>query len=142
MRQEYVKLLGFDAPGLTTNCGSASRDVQGTLSGIWHLSKKGVGKEELGEFTSPLFIYSNSAGGTSLGYVNKKRYKISKDNPTNKDPAQIRDEHCYNLLSAWDNSNEGYAYFKIVSDREMQLTAGSSGKCPSSFPGEFETYYR
>ena len=141
MRKEYVKLMGFNSPGQTTDCGSASRDVAGTLSGIWWLSQEGTQREEKGMFTSPLFIYSNSAGGTSLGYVNKKRYKIQKDNPTNKDPAKVRGGHCYELLSAWDNSAEGYAYFKIVSDMEMQLAAGNT-KCPNSFPSEFETYYR
>ncbi len=142
MRKEYVKFYGFNAPGLTTDCGSASKDVVGTLSGIWHFSKQGLNKEERGDFTSPLFIYNNSAGGTSLGYVNIKRYKIYKDNPTNKDPSEITNEHCYNLVSAWDNSPEGYAFFKLVSDTEMQLATVNKGVCPSNFPNDYETYYR
>jgi hypothetical protein len=142
MKEEYISLLGFNAPGLTTDCGCASRDVLGTLSGIWWLSTDGTEIEEQGMFTSPLMIYSNSAGGTSLGYVNKKRYKITGNNPTNKDPATVTDEHCYNLISAWDGSSEGYAYFKIISDTEMRLATGTDGTCPGSFPDEYVTYYR
>jgi hypothetical protein len=142
MKQEYINLLGFDAPGLTTDCGCATKDVAGTLSGIWWLSTNGTNIEEQGMFTSPLFIYNNSAGGTSLGYVNKKRYKITSDNPTNKDPATVTDEHCYNLINPWDGSSDGYAYFKIISDTEMRLAAGTSGKCPTTFPEEYVTYYR
>jgi hypothetical protein len=142
MRQEYIDLLGFTEAGLTSDCGCGSKDVKGTLSGAWWLSTSGTDIEEQGMFTSPLFIYNNSAGGTSLGYVNKKRYKITSDNPTNKDPATITDEHCYNLLSAWDGSSEGYAYFKIISDTEMRLATGTSGSCPSTFPDEYVTYYR
>jgi hypothetical protein len=142
MKQEYTDLLGFYEAGTTTDCGSGSKDVAGTLSGIWWLSTSGTDIEEQGMYTSPLFIYNNSAGGTSLGYVNKKRYKIQSDNPTNKDPATITDEHCYSLSSAWDGSSEGYAYFKIISDTEMRLATGTSGSCPSSFPDEYMTYYR
>ena len=142
MKQEYINLLGFSEAGQTTDCGCASRDVAGTLSGIWWLSTEGTDIEEQGMYTSPLMIYSNSAGGTSLGYVNKKRYKINSENPTNKDPATITNEHCYSLISAWDGSSEGYAYFKIISDTEMQLATGTSGTCPSTFPEEYVTYYR
>ena len=142
MKQEYLNLLGFTEAGLTTDCGCGSKDVKGTLSGAWWLSTEGTDIEEQGMFTSPLFIYNNSAGGTSLGYVNKKRYKIRSDNPTNKDPATITDEHCYQLRSAWDGSSEGYAYFKIISDTEMRLATGTSGTCPSTFPDEYVTYYR
>lgn len=142
MKQEYINLLGFNEPGQATDCGTASKDVAGTLSGIWWLSTDGCEIEEQGMFTSPLFIYNNSAGWTSLGYVNKKRYKITSDNPTNKDPATVTDEHCYKLLSAWDGSSEGYAYFKIISDTEMRLATGTSGTCPNTFPDEYVTYYR
>ncbi len=141
MKQEYLELLGFSEPGQTTDCGKASRDVKATLSGAWFLTKTGFDRIEKGMYTSPLYIYSNSDDGTSLGYVNKKRYKIGKTNPTNKDPALVKDEHCYELLSAWDGSVDGYAYFKIVSDTEMYLASGTT-KCPSSFPSEYEVYYR
>jgi hypothetical protein len=142
IKQDYIDLMGFGAPGLVSDCGNASRDVAGTLSGIWWLSIDGTDIEEQDVFTSPLMIYSNSAGGTSLGYVNKKRYKIRSDNPTNKDPATITTEHCYKLLSAWDGSTDGYAYFKIISDTEMHLATGTSGSCPSMFPDDYMTYYR
>ena len=142
MKQEYINLLGFDEAGETADCGCASRDVVGTLSGIWWLSTEGTDIGEKGMFTTPLFIYSNSAGGTSLGFVNKKRYKIRAENPTNKDPATVIDEHCYNLISVWDGSSEGYAYFKIISDTKMQLATGTNGACPNSFPEEYITYYR
>jgi len=142
MQQEYINLFGFEEAGQTTDCGCASRDVEGTLSGIWWISPEGTDIEGKEMITSPLFIYSNSAGGTSLGYVNNKRYKIRAENPTNKDPATITDKHCYTLISAWDGSSEGYAYFKIISNTEMQLATSTNGECPSTFPTEYTTYYR
>jgi len=145
MQMEYEVLYGASAAGQTSSCGSASRDVRGTLSGIWYLSdniSEGMRPVREGMYTSPLFIYKNSAGGISLGYVNNKRYWIKRENPTNKDPVKISTQHCYTLYEPYDNSVDGYAFFKIISDTQMGLVVGVGKTCPKEFPERYKTYYR
>ena len=139
MKAGFLDLMGYSKAGQSATCGDVSRDVAGTLSGMWHFSSSyisGTSGQLDGMYASPLSVIKNSAGEITIDQVNNMRLDISSSNPTNKDPAEITGEHCYQLTN-------GYAYFKVVSSQEMQFAYSSSGSCPSSFPTTgAKRYYR
>ena len=138
MKQKFVDLMGYNKAGQSTNCGSVSKDVAGTLSGMWHFSadtKTGTRTQIDGVYASPLSVFKNSAGEIIIHQVDNRRLDIEPNDKTNKDPKQVTGEHCY-------QSTSGYAYFKLISPQEMKF-AYSSGSCPQKFPEELaKTYYR
>lgn len=143
-RQSFMTLMGYSQAGQSVDCGKVSRDVAGTISGMWHFSRDGVGvpEERDGRYASPLSIIKNSAGEVTIDQVDDKRLDFRLTSGTPKDPAEIRDAHCYQLTEAMQ-AGGGYAYFKLVSENEMQFAYGSSGQCPSEFPSaQAKSYYR
>ena len=139
MKAEFLALMGYSIAGQSQTCGSVSRDVDGTISGMWHFSSNYLtGKPEQldGVYASPLSIIKNSAGEITIDQVNNMRLDIQPGSMAFKDPAEVTGEHCYQL-------ENGYAYFKMVSPQEMKFAYGSSGNCPSSFPDAgSKIYYR
>lgn len=144
IRQEFLALMGYYSAGQSKTCGSNSRDVSGTISGLWHLNKEGIQEEYRGQYATPFSIYKTSADEIIIYEINKQRYIIGSNNKTYKDPATVTDSHCYNLTEYGDDrSAMGYAYFNIISGAEMQMNYSATGSCPTSFPevGAI-TYYR
>lgn len=138
LKREYMDLMGYSRAGQSQTCGTASRDVSGTLSGMWHFSpdaETGLREELDGIYASPLSVFRNSAGETVVHQVDNRRLDIQADEPTNKDPAKITSEHCY-------RTDGGYAFFKVVSATEMKFAYSDSGSCPSALPASSKTYYR
>lgn len=139
MKNKFMKLMGYNKPGQSQSCGNPSKDVAGTLSGMWHLSsdpKTGTSEQIDGVYASPLSVFKNSAGEVTIDQVNNQRLDIPPNNKTNQNPKEITGEHCYQLTS-------GYAYFKVISSTQMQFAYSSSGICPTTFPtAQAKTYYR
>lgn len=139
MKTKFTRLLGYSKPGQSSDCGNPSKDIKGTLSGMWHFSsdpKSGISEQLDGIYASPLSVFKNSAGEVTIDQVNNQRLDITPENKTNEDPKKITTEHCYQVTS-------GYAYFKVVSDQEMKVAYSSSGNCPTTFPTtQAKTYYR
>lgn len=139
LKQQFINLMGYNKAGQAKDCGSISKDVAGTISGMWHLDKNpgsGISEKLDGIYASPLSVFKNSAGQVTIDQVDNKRLDIEPENPTNKDPEEIKTEHCYQLSS-------GYAYFKIISDTQMQFSYSNSSSCPAIFPeAQSKTYYR
>ncbi|MDP3993072.1 MAG: hypothetical protein Q8Q05_02580 [bacterium] len=136
----YLALMGATKAGQTTACGNVSKDVAGTLSGMWHFDNKDGELREAqdGNFASPLSVYKNSAGQVIIDQLNNRRSDIEQGT----DPAKVTDSQCYGLVNDQVRA-AGYAYFNLVSPTEMQLAYSSSGFCPVSFPGtDAKTYYR
>lgn len=144
IEQEFIALMGWSAPGQSKTCGTNSRDVKGSISGMWHLSKDGVREDYQGAFASPFSVYKLSSNEIVLYEINRQRYILDSRNSTHKDPAVVTTEHCYALTKFGGSETPiGYAYFKVISNTEMQLAYSQSGNCPNSFPGSgAKTYYR
>ncbi len=144
IRQEFLALMGHYKAGESKNCGSNSRDVKGSIAGMWHLTQDGVQEAYDGQYASPFSIYKTSANELILYEINRKRYIIGEKNQTYKDPALVTDSHCYNLTQyGHEVSTNGYAYFKVLSDTKMQLSYKSTGACPATFPeNSTMIYYR
>lgn len=141
VKQEFLALMGYSAPGQSADCGSISSDVAGTLSGMWHFQAENVGNDYDGAYANPFSIYMTSDKTIVLADINKIQPRLASKNSTYKDPALVTDSHCYNLT---DSSNRaiGFAYFKIVSATEMQMSYGNN-TCPAEFPATgAKTYYR
>lgn len=143
----YLDLMGATAPGQSATCGNTSKDIKGSISGLWHLTKENSNSTFIGEYqgnyATPFSIYKNSAGEIILYEIGRKRYILGSSNPSAKEPAMVKDSHCYNLTEWPENKNtKGFAYFKLISDMEMQMSYNTSGSCPASFPTSFVTYYR
>lgn len=141
-QQQLLGLMGSSKAGQTSSCGSNSKDVKGTISGLWHLGKEGVQAEYQGQYATPFSIYKTSSNEIVIYEVNRKRYIIGGNNPTYKDPALVNGLHCYALTSYADSSVQGYLYFSLVSDQEMQMSYSEKGSCPATFPTNSKTYYR
>ena len=140
----YIALMGYSEAGESKTCGSNSKDVKGSISGLWHLNREGVQADYRGAYATPFSIYKASSNEIIIYEINKKRFIISDKNSTYKDPASITGSHCYNLTEYGDSKNTlGYVYFKVISDTEMKMSYSASGNCPASFPDtNSQTYYR
>lgn len=146
MKEAYYDLFG-DAFGERTgvmDCGTVERDIEGTISGMWFLDKVPVrGVHDTvreGDYGSPLPI-ADDGGRIVIGRIDETNIWINHDNPTYKDPAEVKDEHCYQILPP--SQGQGYIYFKIISDMEMRVFYSDIGTCPESFPAEgWKSYYR
>ena len=138
MKSEFLALMGYSRAGQSQTCGSASRDVEGTISGMWHFSPDYLTSrsEQLdGVYASPLSIIKNSAGEITIDQVNNMRLDIQPESVAFKDPAEVTGEHCYQLKN-------GYAYFKIIDNMTMDFYYSDKANCPSSFPPGGKRYYR
>lgn len=141
----YIALMGARKAGESSTCGEVSRDKAGTLSGMWHFSadsKQGMEIGKDGRYESPFSIYKNSAGVISINQIDGKRIDVEPGARTNKDPAEVTSEHCYEGSDAYMRP-AGYVYLKLVDDKQMSLAYSPIGSCPASFPtSSAKTYYR
>lgn len=149
--KKYLELVGFNHPDGTktemiNTCGSVSRDVEGTIAGIWHFlsdSADGVIIDKDGIFTTPLAIYETISGAITIDMIDGKTQAISESSNTYKDPATITSGHCYELIDNMYYNPAGYVFFQLISDTEMNVAYSSSGMCPSIFPNaDVRMYYR
>lgn len=140
----FIALMGATAAGQSKTCGNPSKDVKGSISGMWHLGVDGVQADYQGEYATPFSIYKDSAGKIVLYEMNRKRYLLDSTNPTYKDPATITTSHCYALTDYGQGERpKGYAYFKVISDKEMRVAYSGVGSCPAVFSeATAKTYYR
>jgi hypothetical protein len=146
MKQPYYDLLGLSAPGQTNDCGNASRDVTGTLAGQWHFNpdaSTGIETSRDGAYTTPFALYLNLDSEVVVNVINATGFRLAVDNPTWIDPAEIIDEHCYELIGSMDRSVQGYLFLQLISSDEMRMSYSATGGCPDSFPeAGSKTYYR
>ncbi|MBI5037899.1 MAG: hypothetical protein HZC01_04320 [Candidatus Kerfeldbacteria bacterium] len=146
IRQPYQALYGYSAAGQSTTCGTVSRDVTGTVAGLWYFSANpadGIAEARDGDYATPFAAYTASDGMVILHEIDGHRFDIFPNNPTYRKPSDITDAHCYQLVNSAQNSSAGYAYFRVVDSMTMQLAYKSSGSCPASFPATGAvTYYR
>lgn len=147
-KASYLALMGATGPGQSKTCGNPSKDVKGSISGLWHLAKDAdirkmfMGEYE-GNYPTPFSVYLDSAGQIVIYELNRQRYLLGPENPTYKDPATITTEQCYSLSQYPGERRNGYAYFKIISDMEMKVAYSGVGTCPAVFPeATAKTYYR
>lgn len=137
----YYNLLG-GAGGTLFNvkeCGNASRDKAGTISGMWFLEKEVNGSiyegYKDGEYGSLISLAGDEEAVTigNLGQTNTVR--VYARDLTYKLPTEVREEHCYAFQSQQNPSNSaGYAYFKLIDNISMDVYYSSSGSCPTTFP--------
>lgn len=143
MQKKYIKLMGATAPGQSNDCGNASNDIKGTISGMWHLGKEGTSISYQNIYSTPISIYRSSANEIILAEFDRKRFTITAVNPTFKIPKVINTKHCYKLKDDNDREYSGYAYFKLISENEMEVVYERTGTCPSVFPSSKAiAYYR
>ncbi len=146
-KQIYYNLLGgaggkiFDIK----DCGTASRDKAGTISGMWFLDKEIVGTiyddRKEGEYGSPISLMADEEA-TSIGNIGPIAInRIYSNNPTYKPPTEVTTEHCYQIKSSSDNN--GFIYFKLIDDTTLDVYYSQSGDCPATFPASnARRYYK
>ena len=147
-KQEYYTLLGGGGGTLFSikDCGHSSRDVTGTISGMWFLDEEP--QESIyegykdGDYGSTLSIVGDeeritigNLGPTPVSWV-------YPTNPTHMLPEKVTNEHCYQFDGYAPGQYAGWAYFKLVSPTQIQAAYSPSGTCPDSFPGNGKTYYK
>ena len=147
-KQEYYNLLGSAIGTVFTvkDCGKSSRDVTGTISGMWFLDKEP--QESIyetykdGEYGSTLSIVGDEVRITigNLGTVPTQ--VVYANNSTYKLPETVTDEHCYAFTGSTPTETSGWVYFKLVSDTEAKVSYSATGKCPDRFPNTSKTYYK
>jgi hypothetical protein len=149
LKSAFEELLG--APGAgpipSTTCGSVALDVVGALVGQWFLDpdvSSGRGAISLvGGYGNPHAIGKNPDDSITFGNIGASHqgYRLYRDASSWVDPAEVTDQHCYQLSS--NGAPEGWLYYVLVSDSEMQVFHGDTGECPSSAPTSGgKTYYR
>ena len=137
LRTEAYALLGVTGPGETDDCGNASRDVPGTLAGQWHLDadpSHGVVSGKDGVWATPLAVYERLTGSVDIHGVAGKRWRIKPGDRTHKDPARVTGSHCFELREPWRGDQDGYVYFKLLSETKLSVAHAATGTCPDGFP--------
>lgn len=136
VKSKYEALFAIQTgqPYSGATCRSASRDVAGTLSGLWYLDKS-----PYGDFAADLAIASDFDGELRIGGLGGHTMFVS-DYPTKPklpEDVKINDEVCYE-----DGGGSSFAYFKVLSNTEVKVAYGYNG-CPASFPNtNTEIYHR
>ena len=147
-KEVYYNLLGGGGGTIfrVKDCGKISRDLAGTISGMWFMDK------DIGE--SIYDGYKNGNYGTTVSIVGDEEritfgnlgpnnvFWIYANNPTYKLPTEVNGEHCYQIYSTNDNNSDGYAYFKVIDDMTMEVYYSPSGQCPSAIPSSAKRYYK
>ncbi len=135
-KEAYYNLFG-SAGGVLfekKECGSSSRDVPGSISGMWFLEKevKGYPFEEEGykdgDYGSTLPISGDEAQITIGNLGQSNAVVVYSNSSTFKLPEEVMDEHCYQFQGA------GYAFFKVIDEISMDVYYSASGSCPAEFP--------
>lgn len=149
-KETYYNLLGGGGGTIfkIKNCGQASRDAAGTLSGMWFLDKEpqeniyeGEGYKD-GEYGSTLSLVGDEER-IAVGNLGRNNISLTyANNPTYKLPEEVRDEHCYQFDGFTPGSANGWAYFKLISDTELDVVFSQTGTCPVSFPSGAKRYYK
>lgn len=147
-KQEYYNLLGGAGGTLfkIKDCGKSSRDIKGTISGMWFLDKEPQeniydGYKE-GDYGSTLSIVGDEERITIGNLGNSKVSWTYNNNPTYKLPEQVTTEHCYQFDGFNAGEPAGWVYFKIISETELDVAFSQSGVCPSSIPSNSKRYYK
>jgi hypothetical protein len=149
LREQFEALLG--APGVGpisgTSCGSVAVDVAGSIAGQWFLDPDpatGRGTLSLTDgYGNPHAIVEYPDHSITFGNVGSsfQGFRIFSEAPTWKAPAEVTDQHCYQLGNP--GSPEGWLYYELVSATEMKLFYAATGECPETAPTEGgRTYYR
>lgn len=138
----YYNLLGGGGGTVfrVKNCGKASRDVPGTIGGMWFLDQHVVGSiyeyYTDGLYGSPISIAGDEER-IAIGHLGTQEpviYIWSRD-ASYKLPETVTTEHCY------QRSPSGYVFFKVLDARTMDVFYSESGTCPSSFPSSGSRRY-
>ena len=139
LRSQYYALFG--TPWFTmfpnSHCGTASRDLAGTISGQWFHEPwplHGLSLDEPqtgGEMA--VAIGSHRDGEVAIG-APSFHLRIKTSEPTHADPTTVTTQHCY-------SSGGQFVSLKVMSDDQLGLANGS-GECPNSMSNEYITYYR
>lgn len=66
MQKPYIALMGATAAGQSKSCGTVSRDVKGSISGLWFLTDEGFEAKYEENYATPFSIYKDSAGRVVL----------------------------------------------------------------------------
>lgn len=136
MEADYKKLFGFfDGvlyPG--TDCGSANKDVIGTLSGAWF--ERGANMRDQ---DARIVVASQTGDSVRVGGLSGFKLTgsvLAENHPTVRPP----DVHASESVCYDDDAH--YAYFNLIGENELRAIFGN-GPCPSSFPATgFKTYER
>ena len=145
-KQEYYNLLGGAGGKIFTvkDCGTASRDKSGTISGMWFLGKEIVGEiyndYKEGDYGSPISLVGDEESVTFGNFGQSPTLKVYSTDSTYKLPIEVTTEHCYKFT--YNGQDMGYAYFKIIDESTMDVSYSSTGSCPSTMPAGAKRYYK
>ena len=136
LQPEDEALYGLQSgtPYAGATCRSASRDVPGTLAGAWFPDRDVSGGLEYGVVIARDFDGEIRIGGLAEGQL---FIPPDPEPPVAPEAVEVGEEICYH-----DPEFDHYAYFRVVSDMEVEVSA-DRGACPATFPsGNADTYYR
>lgn len=129
-KSDYYKLLTNINGSPRSDCGGVEQDVVGTIAGQWFGNPVAVNSPStwekfigISEFLSPGQIRI-----VGLGDSYQDSMWIEKNsNPTYKNPAEVRDEHCY-------SDGQQITFFKLLAQEKLAFYYQKGGTCPARFP--------
>lgn len=147
-KQEYYNLLGGGGGTVFSvkDCGRSSRDLAGTISGMWFLDEEP--RESIyetykeGDYGSTVSVVGDEERITIGNLGTAPTSWVYPTNPTYVLPEEVTDEHCYQIDGQNPSQNAGWAYFKLISSTEARVAYSATGTCPDSFPANSKTYYK
>jgi hypothetical protein len=153
-------LVPYQSTGVT--CAGVSREVAGTLSGMWHFADPTapVMEGHTLRFGGDLVFVEYFNDLIHIGGLNSKELggvggpstgeefilRLGPGEATYTLPQEVTTSHCYqgsNLEFATHPNNFDFMflYVEIVDDMTINVVF-DSGACPSSFPADYITYVR
>lgn len=147
MKDAYYKLIS-GVEGGSKECGPASRDYPGTISGLWfsdaEVKKSMYDYSQEGNYGSLLAIVGD-ADRVLIGSIGSRASTfIYPNDATYKNPKDVTSEHCYQMHSDYSPSElSGFVFFKLVDEKTLKVAYSEKGECPNAFPEQnTATYYR
>ncbi|MEK6918668.1 MAG: hypothetical protein AABW73_01385 [Nanoarchaeota archaeon] len=146
----YYELFGGGGGTLfkVKSCGFASRDVPGSISGMWFLDKEVKGSiydyYSDGDYGSPISIVGDEERVAigNLGSKSPVNY-FSSNNPSYKLPDEVTVQHCFQILDNFNsNSANGFIFFKVIDNMTIDVYYSANGSCPATMPASSRRYYK
>jgi hypothetical protein len=135
LQSDLISLLGINAAGETSDCGSPSKDVMGSVQGHWHFSQTpsdSIVVDTDNNYATPLVIYPDAIHQVHINMLANKELMVKALDATYLLPSVITSTHCYEVSNA--NAPAGIVFLSLVDKNTLNVYYSDETTCPSSFP--------
>jgi hypothetical protein len=134
LKKKYYGLLAYAFGEKSTDCGSPSHDIDGTLSGGWFQG------DDSTDTNGNILLVGSIGKAVEVSIRRKDVYEANniRTFEPSKSPKDVKpgESICYG-----EQDNGKYAYLTLIDSTTLHAATGI-GPCPSSIPNGYEVWER